>query len=331
MKKTGFILLSLFAQTAFCQNSYTKFIEKSSVKWAASLSDTCHFTNPNLSLLLREKFNNGSIKAGLFEGGFNEKLKKKLAKETIINRIAPNRVTQIADDAGNITGTTIEAENPLLSSKYFDSETNDLVEVQQILYIQSGKLKSHTPWVSPKYAVFTSWGQKLGIANAFSTGFNTSRCMAVSTKKKAVLLGNRFTMIPLDSAQHPGIIKQLYGYNLLQALWPYLHKKNYKIYRIDSSRLIPFSMITRSLIDNQQLNIPLYDAEGNLSNKTVVQEDFPLNPSDFSAMELVQEWHYHSKKNRIFNNISHIILYARKWRNGQQEAVASPILKIMLK
>ncbi len=331
MKKTGFIFLILFTQTAFCQNSYTKFIEKSSVKWAASLTDTCHFTNPNLNLLLREKFNNGSIKAGLFEGGFNEKLKKKLAKETIINRIAPNRVTQIADDAGNITGTTIEAENPLLSSKYFDSETNDLVEVQQILYIQSGKLKSHTPWVSPKYAVFTSWGQKLGIANAFSTGFNTSRCMAASTKKKAVLLGNRFTMIPLDSAQHPGIIKQLYGYNLLQALWPYLHKKNYKIYRIDSSRLIPFSMITRSLIDNQQLNIPLYDAEGNLSNKTVVQEDFPLNPSDFSVMELVQEWHYHSKKNRLFNNISHIILYARKWRNGQQEAVASPILKIMLK
>ena len=90
-------------------------------------------------------------------------------------------------------------------------------------------------------------------------------------------------------------------------------------------------MINRSLIDNQQLNIPLYDEEGNLSNKKVVMEDLPLNPSAFTSIELVQEWRYHSKKNRVINNISHIILYARKWNNGQQEAIASPILKIMLK
>jgi hypothetical protein len=42
------------------------------------------------------------------------------------------------DAEGNITATVVEAEDPLFSTRYFDEQTSDLVEVQQILYIESG-------------------------------------------------------------------------------------------------------------------------------------------------------------------------------------------------
>jgi hypothetical protein len=331
MKIIPLVLLFLIAQMSYGQNQFTHFIKKSSIQYAAYATDTFHFNNPNLSLLLREKFSQGKIKAGLVQDAPDFDITTPLPTETILNRIAPNRVNQIIDEAGNVTATTIEAEHPFFSSKYFDAQTNDLVEVQQILYIQSGKLKSYIPWVSPKYVVSTSWGQKLGIANAFSTGFKNSRCVSTSIKKKAVFLGNTVTMIPLDTALQPKMLKQLYELNLLQALWPYLNNKKYEIYRVDSGTLISFSKINFTLMNHQPLNIPIYDEEGNPVNKKIPQDEPLLNASTFTSVALVQDWFYHAEKNKLFNNISHLILYAPKIKNGQQDSIASPLLKIRLK
>jgi hypothetical protein len=84
-------------------------------------------------------------------------------------------------------------------------------------------------------------------------------------------------------------------------------------------------------MNNQPLNIPFYDEEGNPVNKKLPLEDQLLNASTFTSVDLVQDWFYHAEKNILFNKISHIILYAPKMKNGQPEAKASPLLKILLK
>mgnify|MGYP003411343012 CR=1 FL=1 len=127
------------------------------------------------------------------------------------------------------------------------------------------------------------------------------------------------------------MLKQLYELNLLQALWPYLHKKKYEIYRVDSGTLISFSKINFTLINSKPPDIPFYDEEGNPVIKKLPQDDHLLNASTFTSAELVQDWFYHSKKNILFNNITHIILYAPKIKNGLQDTIASPLLKIRLK
>ena len=323
------IIICLLWQTGFSQNIFTKFIENKSVHWATGMIDTFHLTNPNLSLILRKRFNAGAIKVNIIEDNKNISKINYTSKDAVINKIAPNRERKVEEENGNTTRTIIASEDPLFSSYYFDEQTNDLIEIQQILYIQSGHLKSYIPWVSPKYAVYTSWGQKLGVANAFNTSFNKSANKSSSLKKKALLLGSTKTMLRLDTAQN--MLKQLYAQNLLQALWPHLHKKQYEIYRADTTIQIPFEKINKSLLDTQQINIPVYDAEGNITAYQILsQHDQSLDLTSITGVEIMQQWFYNEKKNIVFNTIEQLVLYAHKWNNGKQDELASPILKIML-
>jgi hypothetical protein len=74
------------------------------------------------------------------------------------------------------------------------------------------------------------------------------------------------------------MLKQLYGQNLLQAIWPYLHRKQYEFYRMDSSIKIPFEKINMSLVSNPA--VPQYNAEGNLTGVNIFpMQTQPLNPS----------------------------------------------------
>ncbi len=330
MKNTIISFLCLFSQTIFCQNIFTKFITKSSVQWAAHSADTFHFRAPNLSLLLRERFNKGDIKVGITEGLINSRIEENTSKESILERIAPNRVKQIIDENGNLAGTTIEAENPLLSTFYFDSLVNDLVEIPQILYIQSGQLKTYIPWVSPKYAVSTSWGQRLGIANAFSTAFNTSRKICTRQRRNSILLGRSCMGIKSEAAGQVAMIKQLYAQSLLEALWPSLNTTRYQIIRLDSLTIVPFEKINTSLLNHAVTPVPIYDAEGNLSSATVTPAAQPLDASSFTELEVVQDWFYNSKQNKLFSRLQHLVLYAHPYNNGQVAAQAVPVLKIML-
>lgn len=295
------------------------------MQWAADINDTFHFANPNLSLVLRNRFNAGAIKVSSIEDDKNISKINYITKDAVINKIAPNKERKIEEEARTITAS----EDPLFSPYYFDEQTNDLLEIQQIIYIQSGRLKSYIPWVAPKYAVYTSWGQKLGMANAFNTTFNKQRHKSSSLKKKVQLLGSTKKMIRLDTNQN--MLKQLYAQNLLQALWPHLHKKQYQIYGADSAIKISFEKINKTLLDTQQINIPVYDEEGNLTaNKILTQQDQPLDLSSVTGVEIIQHWFYNAKKNIVLNTIEQLVLYAHKWNNGRQDRLASPILKIML-
>ena len=331
MKKWGIIFLFLYSHSVMSQDKYTKFVEKTSVLWAADISDTFHFSKPNLSLLLRERLNKGEIKTSIIENELAVTDQKEPTLQDIINRIAPGRLKQMTDKNGIISSIVKEVENPLQSPIYFDYQTNDLLEVRQVLYIQSGKLRSYIPWLSPKYSVYTSWGEKLGIANAFSTGFKICRHSKKSTRKKSIFFGNTTTKISLDTSAKIKMIKQLYGYNLLEALWPNLDKNYYKIYQANSSFSISFSKLTESLLNAAVMTVPVFKAEANANTQQTKLPDQLFTAASFTSIELVQDWFYNQKLNSVHTTITHIILNALQWNNGIRKTKESPVLKIMLK
>ncbi len=331
MMRPLFLLLCLiFTRDCFSQDIYTKFVESRKIQFATRISDTFHFADPNLSLLLREQLGKGNIKAALpTEEKTNNKIKYARAEE-IRARIAPNKEIKVIDGDGNVTATVVEAEDPLLASRYFDEQTRDMLEVPQVFYIESGKMKSYIPYFSVKNAVSTSWGQKLGISNAFHTGFNKDRSLSSSVKKKARLVAGTKTMIRLDTPQSQTQLKQLSGQNFLQALWPHLHKKQFEIYRVDSMIKIPFDKLHMGLIS--KISVPVYDADGNITgNKLFSMDDQPLDPETLREMELVQTWYYSDRKNILFSTLNELVLYAERKDEKTGSQVMAPILKIMLK
>jgi hypothetical protein len=334
MKQTSIFIFAffIFFHSSQAQNKYTSFIEKSSVTWATDATDTARFESPNLSLLLRQQLAKEKIKVAVVEPGSSSATEIRFVKKAdIIQIIAPNRVAQVVDSNGNNAGTVIEAEDPLLSSRYFDEETTSKVEVAQILYVESGKLKSYVPWVSTKYTITTSWGERLGIANAFSTAFSTSRTDSRRTKRKSTNLGSGTMTLMMDSTSASRSLKQLYGQNLVQALWPHLGSKNYGLQLPGAKVPIQFSKINQTLIEESPVAVPVYDEEGNVtSGGVILQESQPLNLSQITRIDLVQDWYYHARTNRVFSTTRQIILYAVRSKGGVSSGTSAPILSILV-
>ena len=335
MKKTSFIFLlsALFFQHSYTQNIYTKCIEKSSVSWALDATDTLRFSTLNLSLLLRQQLNNEKIKVAITEPGtISVPGIRFVKKNDIIKMIAPNRATQTMDADGNSTGKMIKAEEPLLSSKYFDEQTADLLEVAQVLYIKSGKLQSYNSWVSPKYAVTTSWGERLGTANAFSTSFQKCRSFSKRLRKQSASLGTHRISLNLDSSSNLKMLKQLYGQNLAQALWPHLGKKFYQMQLPGSNIRLTVSKLNQTLIEENPLPIPVYDEDGKVTGQRVIlQESQPLDLTKISRIDVQQDWFYHTGKNKVYSIVKELLFYAVRSKSGVPQNAASPVLRIFVK
>lgn len=329
MRQTLLLLSLLFSVEGFCQDRFTKFVQQKQIVFATQITDTIHFSDPNVSLLLRQHLSAGKIRS-IIPSEEKIQVLKYAGPDEVRMRIAPNQVVKLVDGEGNETGTVVDPTDPLLHSRYFDEQTQDLLEVPQILYVECGRLKSHIPYVSTKYAVIPSWGQKLGISNAFHTAINTDRRLSSRTIKKATALGNSKTIIRLDTVNsNTLLLKVLYGQNLLEALWPSLHKKDYLFSRMDTQQAIPFKKLHMGLLSG--MAVPVYDADGRVSATKSPMDAQPLLPTAFNEMQLSQSWFYNEKKNVFFTRITEVTLYAPDANNAPGIRVNKAVLKILLK
>lgn len=327
MKILLFYLLCLVTTCTYGQNDYTNFIACKKITWAADATDTLRFSDFNLSLYLREKLVAKKIKVSLPVDEFQLKHSVNADVGQIRQKVAPNRVAQMIDGEGNNTGEVMEADDPLFSEKYFDSLTNDILEANEILYIRNGRLLTYTPWLSVKYNVYTSWGEKLGIANAFNTAFKSSTKIRSSLKRKAIHVGQSKKRWTLTSGNIK-MLKQLYEQNILEALWPHLNEKYYSFYDVENSARIDFKNINSSIINSQEIRVPVYDSLGNAGVQIVPFP--PLSLLDFIEVEITQNWFFNKKKNQAYSKITNIVFYAKKWHNGVQDKLASPALNIVV-
>lgn len=308
MKSLPLLLLICFSVNLSAQNKFTRFVEGKRITWATEFTDTLHFSNPNLSELLRTQFYEGKIKAALVENSQTMQPVIFQSLPEVLQRMRPN--AEIENNS---------LRDSLFSSSAFDERTRDMVEVRDIIYLEKGKLRSQVYTVSPKYLVQTSWGMVLGVSNLFTTAFNDKRSPSKSVLKKAMPVGGSSRRIVLDEEAGYSL-KQLYGQNLLDAIWNDLDGKNYEIYRLDSNKRISLRDISAGLI-----RVPVYDETGKIARSV----DGPLSPESFHSVDIVQNWSYNKEKNLLFGTISHLLL---NLKNGTSEnEMLQPLLKIVVK
>ncbi len=321
-------MLPMFAcLMAAGQDKDFSFIKRSSVTWAADVSAAYQLNNPNISLALRQKLAAGKLIA--FIPGENEEEQEATAAD-VRQRIAPNRTKDVVDDNGNVVATTMEADDPLFSARYFSDQTNSSVLLKQLLYIRDGLLKIYIPSASPKYSVFTSWGEELGQAPAFSTAAN--KCLKIPRSRSRMIMFDTATsiVINLDTMQAGAMVKQLYGHNLLQALWPDFKKQHYQFFVGNSKTPVTFAALNMDIINGDAaIKVPVYDSIGNISGYTAAPS-IPLDLSLFTKVEIMRRNWFNAKKNRFFSEPYQLVFYARRWLNAGWEAQPSPVLMVKI-
>ena len=126
------------------------------------------------------------------------------------------------------------------------------------------------------------------------------------------------------------MIKQIYGRNILETLWQSFPGGNYSFINPENDLPILFSDIDKTLLDSSVMSIPVYDENGDIKSKqNLTLKGEPLDLNNIESVQLFQQWYYAAKKNILFSKIISLTLYAKKWNQGQQDAVSSPVLKIV--
>lgn len=334
-KGIGSLLLLFPFCSTFSQSFVTKFVEHKNIQWAAYITDTAHFSNPNLSLLLRNRLEKDEIKVFLpFLTGLNTAGTKKPAIQYITkdSLFDPGYHTPVPvyDEDGKLVESPAEKRTDLFSPLKFDSRTNDMIEFEQAIYVESGKLKTFISSVSPKYSVVTPQGTYLGFSNIFTTALNIERTIRKAKRKKAIAIGNTNAIYSLQNDSRLAILKQLYGQNLLEAIWPQLWKDGYEVISIDSARKISKEELKATLFGTaESVYVPVYDTEGNVSSRLVYGPE--INAAYFSSIGITQQWFYSKSKNILFCTIPSLTLYILKPGSDEKKATETAVLKINIK
>ena len=326
MKNILVVFIILFTASSDAQIPETKFLKKESIKWAAFISDTFRFTNSNLSLQIREDFDKGKIK--IFHPSFdshgfiNKEMTKKDFEESV--RGVP---ISVIDSVGNEIGSVQAVfSNPLFDSSKFDEEINALAFVEQFIYIDKCRVKTNVSWVSPVMKIIMTSGDYLGNSYVFNAYHNTASAVSKSTRKKAIFLGSTERLYT-DSSLREQSIKQWFGQNFAQALWPTLSSSQVDIYRLDSMKKIAFVNMTSSITDFYEITTTTQTMLGLLV--ATAPPEHPVDPARMIRFKLFQNWYYSPQKKIVFNDITAIIFYAIKTREGYSDTETSPVLKIV--
>lgn len=301
-----FVLINCrgFAQSSPSPTQFDKFISNSKIEWAAYISDSFYFDKTNFNNLLISRLAKAEIKASLPFSERSESINsiKYLPKDSIDKLVITegHKVKPLLDSNGNVVW-------------HFNNKPNNhppiygITEVCQILYVQNGKLKTYVPFVTPVLPLFMSTGKYLGESFYFNTAYNFNRKSKNRKKDKIVFLQQTSKPVLLNEPYKKNNLKELYGKNWLETLWPSLAANNIAVFSIEQNRALTDSELTPETSITIPEVAPLYDSAGAISKYKI--EKVGIRPADFTEAVLIQDWYYNASKNIVYNKIREIYLY----------------------
>lgn len=313
----------VFAQNKTEPTQFDKFVNKPKIKWAAYASDTINFANAGLNNLLLNRLGKNEIKASLpIESRTSASNQiKYITQDQIDNTFYGDNADLVMDSSGNVV-----SQKRAIPKK--DSSNFKLTEVTQILYIEKGILKSYIPFVTPTLPVFMSTGKYIGERFYFTTCFNNRYNYKSRKKNKVIFLSQTKKMIKLKPAEATDNLKEMYGQNLLETLWPHVLKNEIAAFSIDNKRKLQPEELNITLTSEMPVLAPIYDST---SVSTVFEYKVvadAINPERFTDVELVQDWYYDQKKNKVFSFIKEMVLYLSKF-DKKEDKIPMPVLKLV--
>ena len=326
MIKSLIVLLLLLSNISFAQNKpaptqFDKFVNKPNIEWAAYASDTFNFTKADLNNLLLTRLGKNEIKASLpvESRTVGADQIKYTIKDSIHNAFYGDNTDFVMDSLGNI----VSQKKPIPKR---DTSNFKVTEVTQILYIENGTLKSYIPFVTPMLPVFMSSGNYIGEQFYFTTVFNYKYNNISRKKNKLIFLSQTKKMIKLNPVQPTDKLKEMYGQNLIETLWPYVLNNEIEAFSPDNNRKLRPEELNASLSYNQQMQVPIWDSTSAIPVFKYIIAGEPINTKRFTDVQLIQDWYYHRKKNMVFSSIRELFVYTKE---GDKELV--PVLKLVFK
>ena len=308
----------LFAQNKPLPTQFDKFVNKPGIEWAAYASDTVNFTSAGLNNLLLKRISKNEIKA-------SKPVESRTAETDKITYCPLDSIDQA------FYGDHIDIMMDSTGTQYFmkrevpekDSSNFKRTEVTQILYIEKGKLKSYIPFITPTLPVYMSTGKYIGERFYFTSCYNYTYNNKPRNKSKLIFLMQTKKMISLATTQNDQL-KEMYGQNLVEAIWPHVLKNKIDVFAIKDNWKLKREELDISIAVNEPILVPIYDSAGNVISYVVTSK--PVDMNRFTDVQLVQDWYYDHKRNKIYSNIKELILLLKK-----DDKEMAPVLRLVFR
>lgn len=324
-KKLTFIFLLIgqivTAQIIHQPSQFDKFINDKKIEWAAYSSDSFYFNKSRLNDLLVKRFAVNKIKASLPIIARSAEINsfQYLLKDSIDKLILTegHKVIPLYDSNGNVVKANIFQKNN-------NASVYNITEVTQILFVEKGILKSYIPFVTPTLPLFLSSGKYLGESYYFNTAYNFKHNYKQRKRHKVIFLEQISKPVKLKPADGESNLKELYGKNLIETLWPYIMQNKIDLFSKDGKKLMATADLNNTSGISDIIIVPLYDSVNAVY--TYKSEYSKLTPTAFTHAVLVQDWYYNQTKNIVFNKIKEMYLYV-----DDDSKTALPVLKLVFK
>ena len=300
---------------------FDKFINRPEISWAAYANDTFDFDNANLNNILLERLIKKKIKATLPAESRTVTANsiKYVRYDSIFNSYFrdKNPVIPVIDSEGEVV-------EYVKAVPTIDTSTFRLTEITQILYVVNGILKAYIPWVTPTLPVYISSGKYIGESFYFNTAYNYKYNYKHRKRHDTIFL--KQTSSALVTNSNETLLKELYGKNLVEVIWPFVLNNTITAYSMPDNKKVDPGNLDMFLKNDFPMILPLYDS----INRVFRYDTFirPLKPKDFTDIILVQDWYYNKTKNIVFNKVRELHLFdERKSASGDKKR--QPVLKLV--
>ena len=300
-------------QTFVFPNVTTHFINSGSINWALDTEEMFSFANSN-------KVDNENIFNLLFSKAFAGKL-----------------------DAYNLRRSGFEGfENSIYSEydrfpsphltndeiKFIQQDSTKTIKFHEVFYIDNYTLKCKIISAALMTNYVTSRGISLGMKEMFYCCKNTNDTTTTNKNKELVHLKRIERVLNLDSVENSKIIKQTYGFNLIQSIWYGASKGSIKILDTKTSQTIAAkNVMNYSYLDSVQ--VQMYDSTGAVIGHTMSAGESVFPHKLTNSIQFVQDFFFDRRKNTFISLISECYLFVKNMNDTTYEMTLEKRFKIL--
>ena len=287
---------SVIAKTAL-----NRFIENSSVQWAAYSNDTSSFAGTGITELLFKQYAAGKIKGIIpVENGHSD-------EDHFINR-SENELLQFLFPPDIVYNGDKRTVKKAAASQLTELMKSPVYDLYTIFYVQDGIPHSYISRVSPKAGITTASGLYLGLLEAVSFSVNKNYKAVQGLKDKMLYLGEIDKTFYPDSLTKHERLKETFGRNLIETLWLYVRLGKINLFSVpDNQKITAVQLAKGDYPGAEKIQVPVYDSLG--TPKGLEYSYAEIDAGSFDKVVLTEKIYYDETKDIFLSKIKEMVLF----------------------
>ncbi|MEO6229582.1 MAG: hypothetical protein ABJB11_04230 [Ferruginibacter sp.] len=283
-------------QTFVFPNETNHFINSASINWALDTEETYSFAGPT-------KVDNENI--------FNLVITKAILGKLDAYSL---RLTGFEGFENSTYSTYDKFPNKDLTKdeiNFVMADSSKTIKFHEIFYLDNYSLNCQIISAAPM-TNYATGGVSLGLQEIFYCCKSIKTTVKIDKNNDIIHLKKIEKVLNIDSLQNSKIIKQTYGFNLIQSIWLGASHGSVKLLDTKTNQIIPAkNILNYSYLDSVQ--IPIYDIHGSVIGHTMRagQAAFPNKLAN--SIQFVHDFYYDRRQNIFFSTVSDCYLFVKNF------------------